>query len=276
MKQVGYYNGNWGDLEKMTVPMCDRACYFGDGVYDAAYAVGGTVFALDEHIDRFMRGCLSVGMLLTYGKENLRDLLMHGVGLCDEKDLFVYFQASCGIGIRKHEERNLVPSLWIMIYPKKIAPAERILRLITVPDTRYDLCNVKTLNLMPNVLAAQKAARADCDEAVFIRGGEVCECAHSNIQILHKNRLISPPPSPCTLGGLGRKHLVAVCRGMGVAVEERRFSQEELFSADEVIVTSAGFPCLQANVVDGKAVGGKAQSLLKKIQKGVYAEYDGL
>ena len=195
-----------------------------------------------------------------------------GVEMCDEDDLFVYFQASSGTSVRYHADREGTGNLLIMVYPKKIAPQEKTLRVCTVPDTRYGLCDIKTLNLMPNVLAAQEAEGMGCDEAVFVRDGEVTECAHSNVHILTDGILLSPPPCYCTLDGIGRRHLLSACAELSVPVVERRFSPEEMKRADEIIVTSAGYPCQRVVECDKSPCGQKGGRLFDALSDAVYKE----
>lgn len=274
MKNVGFYNGRWEPLEKLFVPALDRAFYFGDGIYDAAYTKNKIIFAENEHVTRFFRGLEKIGIRLPYTQEEVTALLRLGVGLCDEDDLFVYFQASCGTSVRCHADREGKGNLLIMIYPKKIAPKEKTLRVCTVSDTRYALCDVKTLNLMPNVLAAQEAEGMGCDEAIFVRDGEVTECAHSNVHILTGGILLSPPPCYRTLDGIGRRHLISACEKLSVPVVERRFSPEEMKGADEIIVTSAGYPCQRVVECDKAPCGQKGGRLFDAISDVVYREIE--
>ncbi len=274
MKNVGFYNGRWEPLEKLFVPALDRAFYFGDGIYDAAYTKNKIIFAEQEHVTRFFHGLERIGIRLPYTQKEVTSFLRLGVGLCDDEDLFVYFQASCGTSVRYHAERGKTGNLLIMIYPKRIAPQGKTLRLCTTTDTRYDLCDIKTLNLMPNVLAAQKAEDAGCDEAVFVRDGEVSECAHSNVHILSGGVLLSPPPCFCTLDGIGRRHLLSACKELAVPVVERRFSPEEMKRADEIIVTSAGYPCQRAVECDKAPCGQKDDGLFQMLSDVVYRELE--
>ena len=274
MKNVGFYNGRWEPLEKLFVPALDRAFYFGDGIYDAAYTKNKIVFAENEHVTRFFHGLEKIGIRLPYTREEVTSFLRTGIGLCDEDDLFVYFQASCGTSVRYHADRGGAGNLLIMIYPKKIAPREKTLRVCTVSDTRYALCDVKTLNLMPNVLAAQEAEGMGCDEAIFVRDGEVTECAHSNVHILTGGILLSPPPCYCTLDGIGRRHLITACERLSIPVVERRFSPEEMMRADEIIVTSAGYPCQRVVECDKKPCGRKGGRLFDALSDAVYQEIE--
>ena len=168
--------------------------------------------------------------------------------------------------------KKLAGNLLIMVYPKKIAPKEKTLRVCTVADTRYGLCDIKTLNLMPNVLAAQEAEGMGCDEAVFVRDGEVTECAHSNVHILTGGVLLSPPPCYCTLDGIGRRHLLTACAELFVPVVERRFSPEEMKRADEIIVTSAGYPCQRVVECDKAPCGQKGGRLFDALSDAIYKE----
>jgi D-alanine transaminase len=108
---------------------------------------------------------------------------------------------------------------------------------------------------------------------VFHRDGRVTECAHSNVHILKDGALITAPTDNLILPGIARKHIIKACREMGVAVFERPYNLDELFAADEILVSSAGALCLSADKIDGKAVGGKAPEILKRLQSMLLDEF---
>ena len=272
MENIGFYNGEWGTLSELRLPVLDRAYYFGDGIYDAAYTRNKVIFALDEHVERFFSGLKKVGITIPYTPERVIQIMLEGVQKCDENDLFVYIQASCGTGIRNHADRRKTGNFLLMVYPKKIAPPQKTLTVLTTADRRYDMCDVKTLSIIPNVLAAQEAEENGCDEAILVRNGEVTECAHSNVHILVGGVLLSPPPCFCTLGGIGRKHLLSACKELSVPVVARRFSPAELSDADEIIITSAGYPCQRVTTCDGKKCGGKDEETFSALSQWVYDE----
>ena len=274
MKNLAYYNGAVGEMTDMPVPFCDRVCFFGDGVYDAAYSRNGKVFTLDEHVDRLFFSGRRVGIVPSLTADKLSSLIRSLVTRCDENECFVYFQLTRGISVpRSHVPVETKSNLWITVTPKKVTPRGKTFDLMTYPDERYGYCFVKTLNLIPNVLAATRAKENDCDEAIFVEDGLVNECAHSNIHILKNGELITPPPGRKTLGGIARKHLIAACRAQNVAVTERKFSVEEMFSSDEVFVTSAGTFLAPAKTIDGKKVGGGATLLTEKLTDLLYGEF---
>ena len=96
MKTLGYYNGNYGPLEEMTVPMNDRACYFGDGVYEATLAKNGKIFALKEHLDRFFNSAGLLKIEIPYTREELTSILYDMLAKMDDSEIFIYWQAAQG------------------------------------------------------------------------------------------------------------------------------------------------------------------------------------
>lgn len=274
MKTLGYYNGKYGELEEMSIPMNDRVCWFGDGVYDAGPSRNYKIFALDEHIDRFFNsaGLLDIEMPVT--KEELKELLQEMVNKMDTGDLFAYYQVTRGTGVRDHAYTKGPGNLWIMLKPAEISDGIEPIKLITVEDTRFLHCNIKTLNLIPSCVATEKAKKAGCQEAVFYRaGGRVTECAHSNVHIIKDGKLVTAPTDNLILPGIARAHLIRMCKKLGIPVSETPYTLKELFEAEEVLVTSSSNLCLHACEIDGKPVGGKNPELLEKIRAALLGEF---
>lgn len=274
MKTLGYYNGKYGELDEMTVPFNDRVCFFGDGVYDAGPARNYKIFAVDEHIDRFFNSAALLEIVMPVTKDELKKLLQEMVDKMDTGSLFVYYQVTRGTGIRNHAFTEGPGNLWIMLKPAEISDGTEPIRLITMEDTRFLHCNIKTLNLIPSVMAAEAAKKAGAQETVFYRPGEiVTECAHSNVSILKDGKLISHPNDHYILPGIAKAHLISACRKLGVAVDETPFTLDTLSDADEIIVTSSSNLCLYANEIDGRPAGGKAPDLLAKLRGTVLNEF---
>ena len=275
MENLGYYNGKYGELSEMTIPMSDRVCFFGDGVYDATYSRNYKIFSIDEHIDRFYNSARLLEIEIAQSKEELKEILYDMLSKMDTGENFVYFQATRGSGERNHvfPENGNKANLWINIFHKEIADVYKKIKLITLDDTRFFHCNIKTLNLIPSVIASQRAKEAECQEAVLHRNGRVTECAHSNVHILKNGKFITAPTDNLILPGIARKHLIKACENLKVVVEERPFFLGELMDADEIIVSSAGCLCLSASEIDGREVGSKAPELLKAIQDKVLSEF---
>lgn len=268
MKNLGYYNGVYDEIENVSIPMGDRVCFFGDGIYDATYSRNYTIFSLDEHVDRFYNSAKLLEIELPFSKKEMKELLNSMLKKMDTGENFVYFQATRGSSsIRNHVFPNETKAnIWINIYHKEILDLTKRIQLITMEDTRFLHCNIKTLNLIPAVIASQRAKEAGCFESVFHRNGRVTECAHSNVHIIKNGVLITAPTDNLILPGIARKHIIEACKKMNIAVKEEPFNLEQLFDADEVLVSSAGALCLSADQIDGKAVGGKAPELVSKLQ----------
>lgn len=268
MKNLGYYNGTWDEIENMSIPMTDRVCFFGDGVYDATYSRNYKIFSLDEHVDRFFNSAEFLEINLPCSKEEMKELLNNLIKEMDTGENFVYFQATRGSSpVRSHVfSEEIKANIWINIYHKEILDLTKRVQLITAEDTRFLHCNIKTLNLIPSVMASQRAKEAGCFETVFHRNGRVTECAHSNVHIIKNGKLITAPADNLILPGIARKHIIEACKKINVTVLEEPYFLEQLFDADEVLVSSAGALCLAADKINGKSVGGKATELVKQLQ----------
>lgn len=274
MKNLGYYNGKFDEIEEMSIPMNDRVCFFGDGVYDATYSRNYRIFTLDEHVDRFYNSASLLGMNITETKEELKAILNEMVGKMDTGENFVYWQVTRGTAIRNHVfPENAKTNLWITISHKDIVDTYKKVRLITMEDTRFFHCNIKTLNLIPSVIASEKAKQAGCDETIFHRGERVTECAHSNVHIIKDGVFRTAPTDNLILPGIARAHLIKACKKLGIPVSEEPYTLTELMNADEIIISSAGSLCLAAEEIDGKRVGGKAPEILKRLQDEVLREF---
>ncbi|KOF57486.1 cytochrome C550 [Clostridium sp. DMHC 10] len=275
MKNLGYYNGEFDLIENMKIPMNDRVCYFGDGVYDATYSRNHKIFALDEHIDRFYNSAGLLRIKIPYTKEQLKELLADMVTKVDSGEQFVYWQVTRGTGMRNHAfpPDEVKANLWIVLKPTNIKDMSHKLKLITLEDTRFLHCNIKTLNLLPSVNCSTKNRRGWMQEAVFHRGDRVTECAHSNVSIIKDGIFKTAPTDNLILPGIARAHIINMCKKFDIPVNETAFTLKELMDADEVIVTSSGQFCMAACEIDGKPVGGKAPELIKKLQAALLNEF---
>ena len=273
IEKLGYFNGEWGPLEEMEVPFLDRSSFYGDGVYDATMTQDGVILYEQEHIDRFYRSADLMQITIEQSKEELAQILREMVSHTSAQTNFLYWQVTRGTDFRHHTFPDCSANLWIMITPDEFEDLSVKEKLITVEDTRFYHCNAKTLNLLPNVLASEKAKQHGCYEAVFVRDGMVTECAHSNVHILKDGKLITHQADNLILPGIARAHLIAMCKKLGVGVEERPFTRAELMDADEVIVSSSSTFAVGVSQIDGAAVGGKSAELLATIQHALNDEF---
>ena len=254
--------------------MLDRACYFGDGVYDVTYCRNRKIYALDEHIDRFFQSAAGIAIRPALSKEELKELLCDLVQKPDSPDLWIYMQFSRSTDLRTHAfPADPKTNLWIMMREGVIRDTYQPMRCITGEDTRFLHCNVKSLNLLPNVLATQAATAAGMDECILHRGDVVTECAHSNLSILKDGVLYTHPANERIYAGTGRTHLISACRSLGIPVLEQIYTLSDLMDADEILVTSASALCVPVVEIDGRTVGSKAPETVRMLQDFLLNDY---
>ena len=270
MKNIAYYNGKTGPIEEMMVPMNDRACYFGDGVYDATMAVNYVPMHFDDHIDRIYNSARLIDIEIPMPKEEMKQILQGLIDQVEGDSLFVYWQVTRGVGMRNHPYSGAAtgPSLWAWVRPNGMRDVYGAYRCITMEDTRFLHCNIKTINLLPAVIANQRAVEAGCDETIFHRGDRVTECSHSNVHILKDGVLHTAPCDNLILPGIARKHILEICGEQGIPVVEAPFTVDELMAADEVFFSSSSAVTCRVREIDGKPVGMRDEATFAKIRDG--------
>ena len=165
MENIAYYNGRISSIEEMMIPMNERSSYFGDGVYDAMFTIEHVPLQLDDHLRRFYRSAKRIEIEVPMPFDELRAMVLDFCARVDSPDQMVYVQATRGVGMRGHAYRFAGgrPSLWVWVKPDVLDPMDRDYRCITMEDTRYLHCDIKTINLLPSVIYTQRAEEAGCD-----------------------------------------------------------------------------------------------------------------
>ena len=276
MKNIAYYNGKTAPIEDMMVPMNDRACYFGDGVYDATIAVNHKPMHFDDHIDRIYRSAKLIDIDIPMEKAEMKALLQSLVDRVEGDSLFLYWQVTRGVGMRNHPYRGVdgAPSIWAWVRPNGMRDPYGAYRCITMEDTRFLHCNIKTINLLPAVMANQRAEEAGCDETIFHRGDRVTECSHSNVHIIKDGVLKTAPCDNLILPGIVRMHILRLCGELGIPVVEEPFTLAELFDADEVFFSSSSALTSRVCEIDGRPVGMKDEKTFGAIRDAYQALLD--
>ena len=274
MPKTVYYNGRFYDGGEAVIPISDRSIFFGDAVYDAMIGRGEKIFLSEEHIERLMRNAARLRIPTPFTSAELSVILSDVVKSASANEFFLYVQLS-----RRADERihaypdSQSSSLLVTVSEFTLAPRDKRLKLISTKDERHGFCDIKAVNLLPSVLASREASEKGADEAVFHRGNEVTECAHSNISILKNGHLITHPDGKRILPGIAKKHLFFACKTLGIPFVERAFTLDELFSCDEALITSTTKICLPACSLNEISIGGKDNILLKNLQDILFSEY---
>lgn len=274
MEALAYYDGKIGSPSEVMVPFNDRVHFFGDGCYDATVGANGKVYLLQDHLDRFYTSAKLLDIRIPMDKDALGKLLTELLQKVDSKINFVYWQVTRGVEERNHVYASDIPGkLWVLIRPQTLNDPNVPIAINDKEDTRFYHCNIKTLNLLPSVLTAQRAKNAGFAETVFHRGEIVTECAHSNVSVLSGGVFYSHPNDEYILRGIAKTHMIQACYRLGIPVMEKPFPFEFLKNADEIIVSSSSNFCLHADSLNGAPVGGKDPATLKAIQDEVLKEF---
>ena len=273
MENIGYYNGTFAPMDQLMIPALDRGVYFGDGVYEALRVEQHRFFALKEHLSRFRDSLAFLRIDFPMTDAALTAILQEAADRVESDSQQLYFQVTRATAMRTHSfpetgEANL------LVFSRGVALADlqEHRRVVVLPDTRWGHCNIKSLNLIPSVLAAQAAKERGCSEAVFHRDGVVSECSSSNLLLLKNGVLRTAPANERILPGVTRAHFLMLAREIGVPVDETAFTLEQMMDADELLITSTSAHGLPVGFVDDKPVCGRDEALLRKLQK-AYREF---
>ena len=274
MKGFAYYNGKFAGADHISIPLSDRSIYFGDGVYDMALAKGDKIFDEELHISRLLGNAERIGLAKKYSYDDIEEILTLTLRKAGYAASSVYFQLSRGGDERIHSATS-ASYVNLLVLINAYSPPEECfpIKLTAEEDKRYFFCNIKTLNLFPAVMASTRAERLGFDETVFHRGATVTECAHSNIAIVKDGILITHPTGELILPGITRRRVLDICRDLGIDYSERAFTLPELFSADEILVTSTTKLVRRADSIDGISVGCRNNDVYSAISEKLLQEY---
>jgi D-alanine transaminase len=237
---IVFLNGQFLPLEKATVSPLDRGFLFADAIYEVVRFYRGRPYHLEEHLERMREGlgALRIETDAGFYSEVARRLLGEN-GLIDA-DAIVYAQVTRGAAPRTHAfpPRGTPPTIFAFARasdpPLPGGGGGAILR----PDDRWGRCDIKTVMLLPNVLAAQEAREAGAIDAILVRGGLALEATKANLFALVDGTLRTAPRGPSILPGVTRGATIAAARRLGIPVEERALTVEEMLGASEVFLAS--------------------------------------
>ncbi|WP_138419262.1 D-amino-acid transaminase [Aquibacillus sediminis] len=256
--------------EQLHFPFEERGLQFGDGIYEVIRIYNGHYYLLTEHIDRLYRSAKAIRLHLPFRKQDLCKQLLELLEVNHVRtDAKLYLQATRGSAPRDHAFPNAAINFYAYIedLPR---PTENLLQgveTITTPDVRWQHCHIKSLNLLPNVLAKQEAIDHGCFEAIFHNNGKVTECSSSNIYIVKKGIIFTHPETNQILHGCVRSKVKQFATSLSIPFVEKRFLLEDLSRADEVFLSSSTSEIMPVIKIDGyKVATGQPGALTKKLQ----------
>lgn len=227
--------------EEAVVDIEDRGYQFGDGVYEVIRVYDGEFFAFQEHIERLERSTGEIRLAMPMPASELKDQLVQLVEKNELANGFVYLQITRGTAPRTHhfpEHRNSILTAYTKVMERPLRQLKNGISTILADDIRWLRCDIKSLNLLGNVLAKQDAKDLGCTEAIFHRGETVTEGSSSNVFIVKDGVLRTHPANNLILNGITRLKVFEMAAQLGIEIEEQSFTVDELFAADEVFITS--------------------------------------
>jgi len=258
--EIAYVNGEFLPLERAMVHVEDRGFQFADAVYEVVRTYSGRPFAVDEHINRLLRSLEAIQIRHDFTGKQLSGLIHEAFQRAGFAEAMVYLQFSRGQA-RRHRgfPEDTRPTLVMTV--RGLGSSETLratgVRVITVPDTRWARCDIKSVGLLANVLAYNTARQAGAHDAIFVENdGTVNEATAGNIFVVAGNALRSPPKGPRILSGVTRDKLLQAAAAAGFVATEERVQRDDLFSANEIFLSSTTAEVVPVIVVDGKAIGG--------------------
>jgi D-alanine transaminase len=253
-----------------SVDVEDRGHTFGDGIYEVFRVYGGRVFEPELHWARFERSAMELRIELPYAREAFErgvEQLLQAEGLDAG---IVYLQLTRGTAPRAHPfPAEARPTVTAFTKPlaRPTAALEAGTAIVTRPDIRWLRCDIKSLNLLPNVLAKQEASEAGASEAVLHRDGIVTEGSSTNIAIVKDGVVRTHPANHLILHGVTRAVALRLAGGIDIPVREETFTLEELREADEAFLLSTTVEIMPIVAIDGEPVGdGVPGPITRKLQ----------
>lgn len=271
--ELGYINGEYVSLDEKVIPIDERGHQFGDGVYEVIRFYDGKPFMLTEHLERLVRSANGIRLPITETVEEFKELVLSGVEKAQISQCNVYLQITRGIANRNHLFPKVPVSITMTVREAK--PLSAVLRdkgvtAITHEDERWANCYIKSLNLLPNILAKQAAHEAGSYEAILVREGLVTEGSSSNVFIVEEGTVITSPLSKHILPGITRMAVKKIASKINIPFIEKNFSEGDLFTADEVFITSTTSEVLPVVAINGRKIGSGVPG---DVTKRLYGEF---
>ncbi len=244
MPRLAYVNRAYAPIADAMVNVEDRGYQFADGVYEVCLHVDGQWWDAEGHLQRLKRSLGALGIDEPVSGPALKAIMAKLVRANRLKSALVYIQVTRGVAPRNHPFPDAEPALVVTARPFDFERVDAVARegvsVVTQPDERWARVDIKSVSLLPNVLAKQAARRAGAVEAMLQRGGVVTEGASSNMWILGEDGVLATHPTgPEILGGITRETTVECARELQFSVVERPFTVAEAKAAREVFLTSA-------------------------------------
>lgn len=272
MARIAYVNGRFLPSHLAQVAMEDRGYQFADGVYEVAAFMNHRMLDEAKHLDRLERSLEKLGIPMPMARNALIIKIHELMRRSEKRDGIVYLQVTRGAAPRNHLwKADIKPVLSMCVLPAKfptVALREKGCAIITAPDERWSRCDIKSISLLPNILARKKSDVPDLRETWLVRDGVITEGSSTNAFIISGGKVITHPANHFILGGVTRDVLLQLAAEHQIPVEERGFTMAEIGKAEEAFITSTSNFVMPVVEIDGKKLGnGKPGPLTKRLME---------
>lgn len=258
--------------DSLSYPYEERGLQFGDGVYEVIRIYNGSYYLLNAHVNRLFDSAEAIKIVLPFTREELYRLLLQLI----EKNAMaadgkVYLQVTRGSAPRSHVFPKHTPAnvyAYVQDLPRPLTKLQDGVGAITQPDVRWEYCYIKSLNLLPNVLAKQAAMEQNCYEAILHKDGVVTECSSSNIFLVQAGKIYTFPATKRILHGCVRMRTKQFAADLNLPFIEEGFNLDDIPFADELFISSTTSEIIPVTSVDGKTIGdGNPGKITKQLQQ---------
>ncbi|XXM71904.1 D-amino-acid transaminase [Lysinibacillus sphaericus] len=267
-----FLNGDYVKRSGAKVDIEDRGYQFGDGIYEVVRVYNGNVFTMDEHMERLYQSADKMKLKIPFERKEFTSIVFKLIELNDVDEGIVYIQVSRGVSPRQHHFPAKDTAGSVVAYTKEfkrpVISMDEGVTTTLVEDIRWLRCDIKSLNLLGNILAKEEAASGGHFEAIQHRGETVTEGSSSNAFMVKDGVVYTHPVTNLILNGITRRVIKELADGNGVKFVEKTFTVDELLSADELFIASTTSEVMPVVKVDETVIGqGAPGPVTRKLQE---------
>jgi D-alanine transaminase len=279
--RIVYLNGEFLPVEQAKVSVMDRGFLFADGVYEVVPLLSGRLVGLEGHMDRLRRSLAEIALPFEFDHEFFIDifktLLERNPGQGDNHAIYMQITRGAADARAHHFPAEAVqPTIFVQTTPVDMPSFETMKKgasAVTTDDARWNWCHIKSISLLPNVLSTQRAKEVNAKEAILIRDGKVMEGASSNVFVIKNGEILTSQATQQILRGITRDIVLNLAKDNNIPCREADISEDELYNADEVWVTSSTKEILPVVKINDHVIGsGEAGKVWHQLMD-VYTAY---
>ena len=270
--QKVFLNGEFIDKDSAKISIFDRGFIFGDGIYEVVPVINSIIVEKDGFWDRFQRSLNEISLNLPYRNDEFESILNNLIEINSLKEGGLYIQITRGVAPRDFSfVKGVKPTIMAFAFSDSVLehPAAKSgITIISTPDIRWKRRDIKSISLLGQCYAKNQATIAGADECFMVEDGYVTEAGNSSAFIIKDGALITKPLSNEILPGIRRNRLLNLAKQIGLQIQERKFSMDEVYNADECFISAATIILLPVIKADGKAInGGKIGPFTTKLRE---------